>query len=149
MKKLTAITCALMGMFASCSNPTPRIEVPEVVLSKFKALYSTTDKVEWEKEDGKYEASFILEQKETTVVFLQDGMVEQTEKEMDLTVLPAAITDYVKQSLGGKEIKEVTQIADLFGGVTWEVEVDRVDYLFSPDGKLLSQEEPEKEDDDK
>ncbi len=149
----------ILWIFAGCAQSpssttatTPSTEkktdVPEVILNRFNALYTNTSKVDWELEKGKYEVTFLQNQKEFTVIFMPDGMVEQTETPVDPSSLPKGATDYITQNLGGKKIEEVTRIVDAVGIVTWEAEVDHEDYLFTQDGQLLGKQQPEEEDDE-
>ena len=124
--------------------------IPDAVKTKFAALYPTAKVTEWESLDGFYEASFEENDLEVSVVLSRDGRVVQTETEIALTLLPAGVNDYFKAKANGNEISEASKIVRADGQVTFEVEVNNVDYLFDDMGHYLSQqsEDDDEEDDD-
>ena len=84
-----------------------------------------------------------------TVVMNAQGTLVHEEEEMDIADLPAKITEYVKNELGGKAITEASRITLNTGDMNYEIEVGKTDYIFNADGQFLSKEEDKKNDDKK
>jgi hypothetical protein len=122
-------------------------------------MYPHVKAAEWKAEEGNYEAEFKapnMNKKEggktevmRTVVMNAQGTLVHEEEEMDIADLPAKITDYVKNELGGKAITEASRITLNTGDMNYEVEVGKRDYIFNTDGQFLSKEEDKKNDDKK
>ncbi len=127
-----AIT-ALVG----CSPAVPRVDVPELLLSRFKAIYPKAESVSWEKADGFYTVTFQYNESKLAVDFLPDGAVERTKMYIDHTTLPAPTLAFLSTSLPGQKINHATKNVDGLGAVTWEVSVGADTYLFSTNGDLL------------
>ena len=122
--------------------------IPDAVKTQFAALYPNIQATEWEILDGIYEVSFVENEIESSVLFSNDGRVLQTETEIETSLLPQAVKDYVGAKLPGKKIEEASKIVRMDGKITYEVEVDDIDYLFDSLGTFLKQEAEEDDDDD-
>lgn len=133
---LTALAVSLCCMYG-CS------QVPEVVKSKFAKMYPNSGNAKWEMEDGLYEGMFNENNLETAVIFSRDGNLIQTENEMDVNALPQSIKDHVASKLGGKKITSAAKIIRADGTMSFEAEVNKVDYVFDGNGKIIQQEEDE------
>jgi putative PepSY-like beta-lactamase-inhibitor len=143
MKIHQIFSLILFLLLSSCSTSQTKPDVPELILTRFKALYPNAGKTVWEPENDKYEASFKSNGKEVTIVFAQDGGVEQTETEVETAALPPAVSEYVTKSLEGKKIEEAVKIVDAYGATTWEIEVGKQDYLFASNGEFIGMEPEE------
>jgi hypothetical protein len=120
-------------------------DVPSNVKEAFKKMYPHAEKATWEKEKGNFEAEFKGpgkngKQVERSVVLDANGNYVQEEVEIETTDLPAAVNDYVKNSLGGKKIKEACAITLPTGETKYEVEIEKTDYIFDSTGKFLLKE---------
>lgn len=139
MKKLLVVTGVLI-VFAITANAQKidAAKVPASVKEAFNKLYpSTTPK--WEKEDGKYEASFKMSGNDASATFASDGKLEESELGMKTTDLPASILTYIGEHYKGKKIKEAAKITLANGTVQYEAEVDGKDLIFDAAGKFLKQ----------
>lgn len=142
MKKIWII--ALSIAMASCASgqkenaQDKNKDVPAAVKEKFVSLYPDVKNEKWDAEDGNFEAEFSISKTETSVLFDKDGNVLETETEMNPSDLPAPVLDYCKTNMPDKKIKEASKIVDSKGKVTFEAEVDKVDYIFDDSGNLLS-----------
>jgi len=136
---LTIALCCIVG----CSQPGDKVNVPEVVKTKFISMYPHVGTPRWEMEDGKYEATFKQDNMETSVILTPEGNVDQTETEMDIALLPQPIKDYVSSQPGGKKISSAAKIVNANGTITFETEVDKTDYLFDESGQFMSKEDQE------
>ena len=74
-----------------------------------------------------------------SVLFTADGTM--TESEMDIAVkeLPAAVLSYVKEHYKGAVIKEGAKITKADGTVNYEAEINKTDVLFDEKGKFLKE----------
>jgi hypothetical protein len=136
---------------------------PEAVPAAVKQAFEKTNPgvtAKWEKENGNYEAEFETKQlfddhgkiskrmAEKSLVYNPAGQLLQTEEEIPVSELPEPIRQYVAKNLAGKQISEASKITLADGGTQYEAEIEKKDYIFHPDGKLLK-EENDKEHDDK
>jgi hypothetical protein len=112
------------------------IKAPESVQTKFDSLYPKADEVIWEKEKGEYEAEFEVDEKEMSASFDSTGNFLESEVEIELTELPASMTQFIKDELTEVKVHEASKITDAKGVVTYELEIKK-DLLFSADGKLM------------
>ncbi len=139
-----AVLCATSQLEAQSIK---KRDVPEVVTSKLINLYPEASKIKWEMEDGMYEGSFISDNKETSLFISGNGTLVMTEIEVEVSTLPAAIADYVRQHHATSSITEASITTDNAGDVIYEVEVDDIEYVFDSTGRMLSQEVEEEDKD--
>ncbi len=146
MKPITLIIALLA---AACNTSAQKkITVPDAVKSAFTTAYPKATNPEWEMEDGMYEAEWEENKMETSVLYLADGTLVQTETEIKVEALPQPIKDYVTNSLKGQKIKEAAKIVAANGTISYEAEVGGKDYIFDANGTLLSTEEEDDEEGD-
>ncbi len=149
------IYLALLSLFTlflvSCkpSEPETKIEVPAAVLSKFNSMYPDVKKVKWEKEDTRYVADFDLHGVETEILFFEDGNLFMTESEIPVSELPILVRRYFEQNMPGKKISEASKLVTVEGIVSYEAEVEDVDYIFDGAGSFSGKEEEKGEKDEK
>ncbi len=120
-------------------------DVPDKVKQSMESMYPQASKVQWEMHDGMYEAAFTVNDQKTSVVFSNQGEFSESESEITLEQLPDLAQYYVTYHLSSETIEEIEMETDAHGVITYEVETDGGEYIFSAEGKLLSQE---MEDDD-
>ncbi len=99
-----------------------------------KKVYPAATGVKWDKEDGGYEASFKNGGKSMSLVIDAKGMVKETETDITVAELPAAVRAYVAKNMPGKKIKEAAIIVDATGKKMYEAEVSGKDMLFDEAG---------------
>lgn len=161
MKILLVITGTALGLQMSAQK-MKEAAVPASVKESFAKQFPGVSKPEWEKEGNMYEAEFTVKRVnmdngrsskstvEKSAVFDANGALQQTEEEIAVSSLPAAVHEYVKKNLEGKKVSEAAKITDTKGEVTYEAEVAKTDYLFDSQGNFLKKEsEKDKDDDDK
>ncbi|MCW3104806.1 MAG: hypothetical protein JWO09_3246 [Bacteroidetes bacterium] len=115
-------------------------DVPPVIKSSFTKLHPAAKVEKWEKEQNNYEAEFHDGKTEMSVLLGPNGQLMETEKEISATELPKAASDYVAKNLAGKKVNEASQIIDAKGNVSYEAEVDEVDYIFDANGTFIRKE---------
>jgi len=145
MKKVLFLAILVAILSASCTSPNAKpevekakVEVPELLLKRFAAIYPKAENPGWR--NGKnqaYEVDFVQDKQECTVVFLQNGMVQQVKVKADVNSIPPAAASFVTESLGVKKIDSATRLVDAFGVLTWEIRINQEKYLFSSDGQLI------------
>jgi hypothetical protein len=114
--------------------------VPAPVKAKLASMYPKAKAVKWEMEEGKYEAEFMHNQVETSVLFHQEGEYDQTEVEIPVSTVPKKILIYASVNMGGKRIKEASKISNAKNVITFEVEIGGKDYMFDANGNFLKKE---------
>ncbi len=137
MKKVIILLAFFAGTVCVNAQKVNEADVPAVVKTQFKSLYPNIATVKWEKENGNYEANFSENKVETSATFNASGKVLETEQTIAVASLPKGATDYLAKNLAGKKIKEASKIKDAAGQITYEAEVDEVDYTFDSDGKFI------------
>jgi hypothetical protein len=139
MKQSLLLACCVFLLAAvSCSQKIKEKDLPAPVKAAFAKAYTTPGKVSWGKEDeNSYEASFSHNGKETSVVYSKDGELLETESEITVDELPAAVREYVAKNYKNAKIAEATKIVKKDGAIVYEAEVNKKDLLFDASGALL------------
>ncbi len=139
--KTTILFLAIAAVsFNASAQKIKADEVPAAVKTKQASLYPNAKVSKWEKENGNFEAEFDNGKVETSTLFDASGNLLQTETEIEASALPKGVNDYVAKNLAGKKIKEAAKIVDSKNAVTYEAEVDEVDYIFDSNGNFLKKE---------
>lgn len=123
---------------ATPKKQASKLVVPAAVKAKIKELYPTVKELDWSMENGNYEAE--IEQKgsaDMSVLLDPQGTVLETETDIKVSELPAAVRTYVAQKLGNQSIKEAAKIVKADKTVEYEAEVGKKDYLFDANGNFL------------
>jgi len=139
MKKLIFITTILATASYANAQKVNESAVPAAVKAKFTSLYASVSKVSWEMENGDFEANFDHGKTEMSVLIAPTGKVLETEEGIAVASLPAGVTDYITKNLPGKKIKEASKIKDAHDVVTYEAEVEGMDYTFDEKGNFIKQ----------
>jgi hypothetical protein len=115
---------------------TPPVAVKESFTKNFPGITVKS----WDKEDNKYEANFIKDGKTMSATFDTNGTLEETETDIAVKELPAAITSYVQNNYKDAHITEAAMITKPNGEKLYEAEVKGKDLLFDMQGKFLREE---------
>lgn len=138
MKHLLMIAASVIALSANAQK-IKESEVPAPVKDAFSKAYPAAKEVKWEKEAADYEAEFKTAGKEQSVLFDSKGSLLETEAEIALTELPAAVNEYISKNYKGTKIKEASKITDVKGVVTYEAEVKGKDLIFDSTGKFVKE----------
>ena len=139
MKKLLMmVTLGSAVAISACGQKLDASKVPAAVKASFVKKYPGLI-TKWEKEDGKYEASFTQNGNTMSAMFEPNGTFTESETEIKVTELPASISAYVKEHYKGKTIKEGAKITRADGSVNYEAEVAGKDVMFDANGKFLKE----------
>ena len=137
------MTMAVVGIsmaISACAQKLDASQVPAAVKASFEKKYPGIT-VKWEKEDGKYEASFKQGGNDISAMFEPNGTFTESEVEMKVADLPASISAYVKEHYKGKTIKGGAKITKADGTVNYEAAVSGRDVIFDANGKFLKETE--------
>lgn len=148
MKKTIIAFAISITTYTISAQKLKENDVPLEVKEAFKKQYPEVKKAEWEKEGGNYEVEFHLtrvpmdgkgkkKSVEKSVVFNAEGKLIETEEEINVSELPAAINEYVNKNLLGKKIKEASKISDHENKITYEIEIGKEEYLFDSAGTFI------------
>jgi hypothetical protein len=148
MKKSMFIAAGLMISLAACAQNVKEADVPTVVKDAFKKSYANAKEVKWEKEGANYEAEFEVGETDQSVVYDASGHLIETEVEIKVDNLPAAVREYVSKNYKDMKIKEATKITDAKGAVSYEAEIKDKDLIFDSNGKFIKEEVDKTEDKD-
>ena len=135
MKKLIIIVVGIL-LSASTINAT---EVPDTIEKAFQQKFPNAKKVKWEKEKSNdYEASFVLNDKEVSVLYSPDGQLKETETEISISELPKAVVDAMNKKYPNVKIDEAAKIERSDNTVVYETEIKinrkTTDLLFDQNG---------------
>src|SRR2546423_2009298 len=127
-------------MLITVSCMSQKITPPAAVQSAFSKAFPGITPKNWDKEDKKYEANFAKDGKTMSATFDANGALEETETDITVKELPAAISTYVQTYYKGEQIKEAAMITKPNGEKMYEAEVKGKDLLFDMQGKFLKEE---------
>lgn len=140
MKTLLIIFAVIF--FAACADAQKISEdkVPGAAVSALHKLYPDVKEYKWYNEDGNYEAEYEVSEMEAAVSFDANGNVVETELEIPIKNLPAAIAEYISKNYSGAKIKEATEIRDSKGTKMYEAEIKGRAVVFDANGNFLKEE---------
>lgn len=148
MKKTMLLLAATMTTLVAYPQKLKENDVPSAVKEAFKKQFANAKDVDWEKEDGNYEAEFEIGEIDQSVVLDATGRTVETEIEIKVEELPSMARDYVSKYYANAKITEATKITDEKGVVTYEAEIKSKDLLFDSNGKFLKEKAKTDEDKD-
>ncbi len=110
------------------------------MVAGFNRQFPQAKEIKWEKEGSYYEAGFEQNKQELSALLSADGTLVETETEINVDQLPAAVRTTLARQYKGVKIKEAAKIvAAGTGAVTYEAEIVRngktVDVLFDAEGR--------------
>jgi hypothetical protein len=140
MKKIFFLSAFALSVVSLQAQKMLESEVPAAVKSTFQKAYPGAKSVIWGREAGNYEAEFKENNLDEAAVYDATGKLIQSEKQIDVTALPKAVTDKLATMVPGKTIKEASEIKNADGTVNYEADVNGMEYTFDASGKLLKKE---------
>lgn len=148
MKHLSIFALILIFQLGLNAQKIKESSVPEVVKNNFARVVPNTPVLEWEIEDGNYEADYKQNGVVNTVIFTADGKIVQYENIITSSELPLAVREYITTNMAGKKMGDMVRIKTVTGSVSYEVGADDLDYLFDGEGNFLKTEQ-DKDSDEK
>ncbi len=141
MKRVIVLLGAALLLAGSASAQKLKVaQVPAAVVAGFNRQFPQAREVKWEKEGEQYEAGFEQGKQELSALLDASGKLVETETEINVDQLPAAVRATLARQYKGIKIKEAAKIvaADT-GAVTYEAEIAQsgktVDVLFDAEGR--------------
>lgn len=139
MKKIIFLLTLTTAVALVNAQKVQQKDVPGPVQKGFQKQFPTVKNIKWEKENGNYEAGFIANGVETSVIVDSSGNIVETETEISRNALPTSIKEYIAKNYPNQKIKEAAKITDVKGIVTYEAEVAHKDLIFDSKGKFLKE----------
>jgi hypothetical protein len=137
MKKLTFLIFAMISFQFIQAQKLDASKVPAQVKSAFSSKYPGVQNVNWEKENGLYEASYKKDGQSCSALFKSDGTFTESEIDIKVAELPAAATEYLNEHFKGIEIKEASKITKASGEIMYEAAIKGKDVIFDSGGKFI------------
>lgn len=128
---------AVVGLLLAVGCADAQKGIPSAVTVAFAKEFPKATKVKWEKEDANFEAEFVDGSKEYSAVFSAEGKLMETESEIAINELPAAVQDFLTKNYPGQKVKEAAKITKADGSVVFEAEIKGKDLLFDTNGNVL------------
>jgi hypothetical protein len=139
MKRITLVitTLCIFTIGAYSQKKIDESSVPDVVKSKFKALYPASKVEYWTRESGNYVAEFADQKKEMIIFITPNGKSFKTETRIHPSQLPVEVREYIAKHYPKKKITDAIISADEAGNRVYEAEVDEMDLIFDVKGRFL------------
>lgn len=124
MKRLIITAVVISGVILNaCSHQLSASKVPAEVKAAFAEKFPSATAT-WGKENAsEYEAEFNYNGKSASANFLKDGSWVETEMEIAMTELPAAVTAAVQNKYPGATISKVYKIDNAKSEQMYEAEI--------------------------
>ncbi len=140
--KIIAIVLASVGLlsFACTSESNKALEIPREVTAAFLQKYPSAESVEWEMEEGDYEAEFKVGQLKMSANFTKIGKWLESETEIKVSDLPAAVVASITTNFPGTKVTEAEKLDLPDSSITYEVKLkgdQDIEAVFSASGELL------------
>lgn len=118
------------------------INVPKAVKDAFEKKFPSATSVKWGKENAKeYEANFKLNGVAMSANFTADGTWLETETEITVTDLPAAVSSAINNKYKGCSITGADKIENSKGEIFYEADIimskKKKEVLYKPDGTAV------------
>lgn len=127
MKKTIIILFAVLSatMLSARTGHDDIAAPPADVETTFNQMYPSATRVEWEKEHGRYEAEFYIENAEKEAFFKADGTWIRTKTEINPADAPAAATQAVKTKYPQWIIDDIDFYEDASLGEYYLIEIEK------------------------
>lgn len=117
--------------------------ISQAAKNAFLNEFPNASKVSWEAEDNMFEASFKLNNAETSATYDAEGKKKEVETEIEINQLPEAVIKYINKNHARAKLQEAAKIVDDKNNTTFEAEVsiNRVvkDLIFDSDGNFIKE----------
>ena len=136
---LMLLAAAVLLPAAARAQKVADAQVPAAAVATLQKNFPTVKAVKWEKEGADYEAGFDLGKAEMSAVITAAGVLKETETEMAVGQLPAAVQQALAANYKAYKVTEAAKIVTAATGTTsYEAEISQGgkhrDVLFSADG---------------
>ena len=135
MKKYLLAVTVLFSIVVSAQKSDATAQAK----AAFAKAYPKVTKIDWENEDGNYEASFEQNGKKMSVIYNAKGALVESELEMNTNELLASVTAYMKEHYKGVALKGAAKITKADGSINYEAAIKGKDVLFDANGKFIKE----------
>ncbi len=125
MKKLFALSIAVVIVSASFGQNIDESKIPDAVKNSFNAKFANIKVSKWEKEDTIYSAEFLMDESATEAEFSEKGSWLNTEWGVPLEYTPHAIKEYLDSSYAGYKLKEINVMDFPTDGKLYVAEINK------------------------
>jgi len=143
MKKtlLFTYTAVLLAASSAVAQDLRASEVPANVKASFMKKYPDAKKVNWEKENGNFEANWGgRSHEDSSTSFTPAGEFIEIVLAIPVSQLPKAVAVYVKEHYNGSAIKEAGKVTDAKGAISYEAEIKGKDLIFDERGNFIKED---------
>jgi hypothetical protein len=144
MKNLTILVLLIASVLTANAQKIESDRVPVEVTNSFKAMFGTATVTGWELENQLYEATYMLGGTESAAIYQANGRFVQYENKVAASNVPEAARKYMATHYPNMKIVDYTQIKNVAGAISYEIDGTDADYLFDDKGNFISVE-PETE----
>ena len=141
MKKLLMLTALAALSYRAQAQKLAAAQVPAVVQATFRARFPAVKTNTWEKENGDFEAGFKLNRATMSAVITPAGVLKETETDMAVNKLPAAVRATLARDYPTARITEAATLVSGTDATTYEAEVKQKgksrDVVFNADGTVV------------
>ena len=139
MKQFVLIVLILSASLGYGQNIRQK-RVPAEALTQFGSLYPDIKDVSWNKQGKIFIAEFSDKQNQVSVVFDENGKLQQVVNYIEIKDLPKEAQDYLTKYCKQKSIGEISKVKDAKATITFIVEVKSQALVFDANGKFLKVE---------
>ncbi|MGH1437369.1 MAG: PepSY-like domain-containing protein [Lewinella sp.] len=138
MKSITLMLACIALLSFACTKKS--LEVPQEVTAAFLQKYPSAQSIEWEMENGDYEAEFKLGGQEMSANFTQTGRWLESETAINTSDLPEAVLASIATNFPDAKIDEAEKLDLPDSSVSYEVKLEgdqEMEAVFSASGELI------------
>jgi hypothetical protein len=152
--KITLLSAAVLFCVSAYAQEKAAPKIPAAVMNAFKAKFPRVTNPTWEVEKAnEYEVEFKVNNTAQSAKFDKTGKWLETETDIKVTELPAAVRQSIAKQFAGFKITEASKVENLAHGNCYEAEIQKgkesMDVQVSAGGEILSKEiETGEKDDD-
>lgn len=137
MKKLLLLPLFAAFFVGVKAQKCKEKDVPPQVVDAFHKDYPNAKKCYWGKDSINYQVAFYTGKAPVAVTYDAAGKKMLTEMQIPVEELPPNITAYVQKNYPGEIYKNVVQVTDAAGIISYEVEVKNVALEFDANGNFI------------
>lgn len=137
MKKLFLLLLLVSFIGTTQAQKCKANAVPASVKDAFHKEYPSQKKCYWGKDSSNYQVSFFTGKAPVAVTYDAAGNRIVTERQVPVEDLPQGILEYVQKNYPREIYKNVVQVIDAKGIITYEVQVKDMALEFDAKGNYL------------
>ena len=139
MKKITILFVFAICTIQGNAQKLATSEIPEAVISAFKAANPNITNAEWNKEKSGYKVRYIANKRPCTVCYTNSGTRVVHDSKVAIATLPPGVKTYLDKNFPGnaEKINKVLKMTKPDGTVNYDVEMSGTDYIFDAKGSYL------------